>query len=92
VHGVEAAFLGHRAERRARQSRVRREALARLGHERFEERPMDALVDVDALDRATALPGIVQGAVCDLRGRIRDVCIGADVGGVFAAELRGRRQ
>ena len=62
-------------------------ALWRLGHERFEEAVEDRLVHVDAFNGATALTGIVEGAVCQRRGGFGDIDIGCGVGWVLTAEL-----
>ena len=52
-----------------------------------DEGVVDALVDVDALDRAAALAGVVHRAVGERFGRRLRVGIVGDVGRILAAEL-----
>src|SRR6516162_10104820 len=47
---------------------------------------------VDALDAATALAGIVEGAVDEVLDGVVEVCVGADVSRVLAAELQAERR
>ena len=58
-----------------------------LGDERLDEGVVDLLVDVDALDRAARLAGVVERAVGDAGGGGSDVDVVADVHRVLAAEL-----
>src|SRR5690348_15203741 len=57
-----------------------------FGNERIDERLEDALVHIDALHRAAALPGVVEGAIGDARRGLRDIHVVADVDGILRSE------
>jgi hypothetical protein len=93
--GIGHLFLEHRELRRAGDGadvgalgrRVADlEALHRV-EEGGDEGVVDLLVDVDALDRAAALAGVVHRAVGERLGRGLRVGVLGDVGGILAAEL-----
>ena len=58
----------------------------------LEEPAVYRLVHVDSLDRAAALPCVVDRAVDDVLDRLREVAVGRDVRRVVAAELEARMQ
>ena len=54
----------------------------------LDEFVVDAAVHVDALDRAARLPGVVAGAVDDVRDGKVEVAVGGDVRGILATEFQ----
>ena len=91
AHDVREARRGHRAERRLRIERIAEPVGRSRRGESFDEAIVEALVHIDALDAAAALPGIVEGAVDDIGDRIVEVGVGPHIGRVLAAEFEAER-
>ena len=85
--GVGEALVGHRAEGGLLLERVAELAGRDPGDGLLDEGVVEALVDVDALDAAAALAGVVHRAVHQRVDGGVEVGVGADVARVLAAEL-----
>src|SRR3954463_129887 len=77
----------HRPERRLRLGRIAEHIGARQRRGALDEILEQALVDIDALDAATGLPGVEEGAVDEVLDREVEIGVGPDIGRVLAAEL-----
>jgi hypothetical protein len=75
------------AERRVLVRGVAEQVLLHLLDVRGDERVVHVLVHVDALDGAARLARVVERAVDELRDRVREVRVGADIRRVLPAEL-----
>ena len=85
----------HRPERRRGMQGVAEDGARREFDERANEVVEQRLVDVDALDRATRLPGVEERAIDEFGRRFPERCITPDIGRILAAQLEihgpGRR-
>jgi hypothetical protein len=84
---VEGGADRERAEGRRRVERIAHAVRSEDGAGALQELVVEARVDVDALDRAARLAGVVAGAVDDVLDREVEVGVARDVGRVLAAEL-----
>src|SRR5205085_3146982 len=80
--------LGHRAERGGGVEGVAElQLLAHLGERAFQEAIVDGSVDVDTLDAAAALAGVVEATVDEILDRVGKVGVGSDVSRILAPKL-----
>ena len=80
----------HRAEIDAALQRIAEIVFLRQRHGALDEILVDVLVDIDALDAAAGLARIEEGAVHQILDGMGQRGIGADIGGIAAAELQAQ--
>ena len=88
---VGEARLRHRPERGRGVQRIADDEILRLGDEALDEFVIDLLVDIDALDAAAALAGIVEGAFDQIGDGMVELDVGQHIGRVLAAEFQAER-
>ena len=79
--------VDHRAEVDGGVDRIAQAIRAGERRRAFDEGVVERFVDIDALDAAAGLPAVEERAVDQILDRVRQVGVGADIGGVLAAEL-----
>ena len=89
---ISGATGHHRAERGGFVQRIAQHVLAGQGNESLDKGRVDLFIDIDALHRAAALPGIEEAAVHQVFHRMFKVGVGPDIGRVFAAELQAHAE
>ena len=77
----------HRAQIDAALQRIAELVFLGQRHGALDEGLVDVLVDIDALDAAAGLARIEEGAVDQVLDGMGEIGVGADIGGIAAAEL-----
>ena len=91
AHRVGEGGARHRPKRGRGVERIADDVFAGEIGEAIDEVIEDGGIDIDALDAAAALAGIVEGAVDQILDRVIELGVGADIGRVLAAELEPER-